>query len=321
MDERMLLLNAHYDDMVNGGKLGKACLLNKSSLQLCNDPQFWIDKSVYQVQKGLNNFQNQNITYVREKYLELYTLDGGVAKGSERYIDAVTFITRAVHGNRDYLVDYAIDKKFIPWSYAIYLYFAEDEDNLAIHLMERAPKTNMLKDILMYLSMRDPDVFMKIDTYLKDNYKYYPNYNSLLRYAINHDNFKIIPLLRDISNEDINGYKLTWDTIIETTILANGNLLNAVLDEASEDETYELNLNQMAYLASEVHKESVFDDVLEYGGRNYPWDWEYLLLSAIENNDVEMLKHIISFIPKNTPIDKKLLKTKNTAVKTIIDTL
>lgn len=307
--ELKLLLNAHYDD------IGKVCLVSKYAIQTCNDPDFWIDKSVHQLQKGRDYFINiiPNINAVREKYLELYTLDGGVARGSERYIDVIEFINRAINSKRDYLVQYAINRNFINWGYAIYLYFFVNEDDLAIDLIKKAPNINSWKLVAVALSMNDPDFFVTISTYLKDNYNYTPNYNTLLDHAIRYNNFKIIPNLLDNT--------LTWDDVIEKTISINPDLLNAILDEASEDETYDLNLNQVAFLAITLHKKNAFDDAVEYGGSDYEWDWEYLLMSAIDTNDVAMLKHIISVIPENTPIDKNLLKTENTVIQTMIDNL
>lgn len=103
-----ILFQLNWDSVIN------YCLSHKEAQSICRDSVFWEQKSFYDFNIPISVFRDTKLS-ADQRYLQLLTENGGVGRGSERFISLTELVRRAIRQNREDLVNYAIDQGFISW--------------------------------------------------------------------------------------------------------------------------------------------------------------------------------------------------------------
>src|SRR5579875_3916888 len=121
------------------------CSAIKIVEQYCNIKNFWALKANHDFNVSFSEF---NTTFLghKDRYLQLLTYNNKVAKGSEKFTDAITFIELAIKQNKDYIIDDAkLDIYLRERIFYMIVFYAEKDDVIMVkECLDRLANLNLL---------------------------------------------------------------------------------------------------------------------------------------------------------------------------------
>jgi hypothetical protein len=310
--EEVLLYN-NYDSTMN------FCQANIEVGKICDDPIFWQRKAQRDFGITSNKFRDTNLS-ADQRYLQLLTKMGGVAIGSEKYINWQEFAFRAAKEKNRHLILYTLKNgKLTPdnalWTVAV----GGWKDLVDIYL---SLKPNYLEaaggaayggniELFDYIrSLVSPFVEWQwnnsAQNALSGGHQYmidhiynlagcedYPwNWTALLASAARSGNIDLFNHVFSL----FPGYVLDWSIIAEYAASSgNKDLFDYVLSLGYQDDPeYEWDWLHIASAAVSKGHGDLFDYIIS---KDDDWDWNYLAMIAVRNNNGDLLHHIILLAP------------------------
>ena len=127
-----MLQTANYDDVI------EYCRSYIQAKQICRQNVFWIQKAQKDFGIPTNEFVNSRLSS-SQRYLQLLTEEGGIAKGAEKYLGLNDFAARSIQQNREDLYQYALDLGFNDWTTALKEYAAKGNKQLVDYYLILTP--------------------------------------------------------------------------------------------------------------------------------------------------------------------------------------
>jgi hypothetical protein len=98
------LLRLDYEDVL------KSCQVNPESNAICMDPVFWEDKAQQDFGVSLRQIRSSTPLMAREKYLAILSQEGGITRGSEKFLDCRECVRRSIAEGKPELTNYFVEQ-------------------------------------------------------------------------------------------------------------------------------------------------------------------------------------------------------------------
>lgn len=252
-----LLLDLDYEDVIN------YCRSYKQAALICQTPSFWEQKVLRDFNIPLDIFRNTDLSPA-QRYLQISTSKGEIAKGSEQYLSLDEFVKRAILQDREDLL-----------SDALTLGFGNPE-------------------VLLKAYTRKGDQ-VQVDYYLNlihNNYKY----QTAVEEALKGGHRELFDHILSVTPQNAPLYipiALRW-----AAESGNIQLYNYILTLVPELDmsTVASNIGS-AFLAS--GNKELFDSFRRTMPATYDWEWEALVSGAVKSGRKELIDYMVSLVPTN----------------------
>lgn len=280
-----VLFNADYDSVIN------YCLTHKEAILICRDPYFWQQKALYNFGISKEEFNN-TILPADQRYLQLLTEKGGIAKGSEKFLNLAKFMRRAIQANREDLVVLAVSLGFQNWLIPLEEYAIKGDQEKVDHYLKLSKSPyNYQKAAEGALKGGHKNLFNHIRMLAYINYNW--EISDLTKAAAQSGNIEIFDFMLSLLRP------YSWTNIEQTAgvALENGHkdLFDHIISIVPSD--YSLDWNYLAASAGKFSNE-LFDYVISIASVGYNWDWVFLANVASEDNNINFLRHIVGSAPR-----------------------
>lgn len=291
-----LLLRADFDTVL------EYCRSYDLASQICSQNVFWQQKAELMLNISRDVFYDTKLN-AAQRYLQLLTQKGGIAKGSERYITLNAFVRKAIQQNRDHLVQYALELGFNNWKIPLFEYAAKGNIKLVNYYLKLDPDYQRARegaakggDIRMfnYISLIAPNKYpwdwnlLALNALLGGHKNLFDDIRSLSSFDYN---------IRSLSFNDNFDFDWDWNSLARAAS-KNRELFNYVISLAPPDYSWDWNFIAR-YILSKGNKE-MFDYIFSLVPPDYEWSWDYLAGFA---STPELYNYIISLAPLDYPWD------------------
>jgi hypothetical protein len=313
---RYLLLQADYDTVL------EYCRSHLEASRVCYDNIFWQQKAEQILNVPKNIFHNTNLS-AAQRYLQLLTEKGGVAKGSEKYIDLEEFVRRAIRQNRNDLFQYAINLGFNYWIIPLIEYAAKGNKELVDYYLTLEPDYqkaaegalrgghielfNYIRSLapinydwrwsaLASMAAGNKELFNYVIS-LVPNYRW--NWNYIASDSLSKGNKEMFDYIRSL----VPNYQWNWNVIAGSA--PNKDLFNYVKSLVSSNYNWNYSI-LVGQEASHGNKE-MFDYIRSLAPQNYQWNWNIISEQSLFSHQKDMFNYIHSLAPYNYQWDWNLL--------------
>lgn len=270
------------------------CRTNTAFAYVCDDPVFWQQRAQEFLGIPKEIFHDPTMKPA-ERYLQLLTERGGIATGSEQYIDLDQFMRRAIRHDRDDLILYAINTlKFRNWDIPLYEYARKGNVGLVEFFLAMSPKHQQAAEGA--LNGGHTQVFDYIHALAPHQHQW--DWNRLACAAISTGDqaiFDHVCHCAQIYGISLNHHHWDWNSLAQTALMiGNAELLEYILSLAPPHTQWHWTQLAAASLVSDDIK--LFNTVLLSAPSDYVWDWNALAEAALTRN-IQFFEYVYSLAP------------------------
>lgn len=327
-------LDSHNEMQFLSEDVVNCCQTDKEDQQICQDDVFWEQKALKDFGISKATFRNTDLSDMGQRYLELYTINGGVNAGSEKFIDWNEFVRRAIHQDKLELIQYAINHGFnnyniileehaakgnyepinnsftsIPYyRAALEVVLKQGQMKLFNNLMERKPiKYTFCWDKLasIPLQLGNKELFDYIRSLAPTDWDW--DWDNLATAALNYGNENLFSYVRSLAPTD---WEWDWSDLAGDALCHGGRkLFDYIRSLAPTDSKWDCNyLADLALRRVDLdHNWILFNYIRSLAPLDYDWDWQYLACTALKEANEDLFNYIHTLVPGNYIFDWNLL--------------
>lgn len=284
------LLQSDYDAVMN------LCRTNKQAGQICHTGTFWMGKAQHDFHISPQNFRNIGLSPY-QRYLELYTQNGGVGIGSEQFITWGEFVRRAIRQGKRDLVQYAINHGFKNWDLILEEYAAKGDIQMINYFLTiHNNPTVVAEGLLRGHQIEIFNNFLKTAPYLVDHL----DPNELAISAIKSGDLNLLKSIMQSWTPILvkHGHSWDWDEMINEA-LSSGNKEIYYFIQTQLPNDWIVYPNTLATEALLSGDKELYEYIRAQSPPNFNWNWDRLASGALSSGN----KNLYSYVQAQAPVN------------------